>query len=129
MVARVRVASPEVALARILQALEAELIDASSAEIVDAAKELGMNLQTKESAAFRGLTYPSQPQWSDFFELEWCRTLADLLPHGPGGARSGDEASPGGTASSGGAASSARTRSPPKRKGRQPKRPGTRRPI
>lgn len=85
MVTRVGVTSPEVALARILQALEQELIDASDEEVLEAAKDLGMDPEMKESAAFRGLTYPAKPQLSDFFELEFCKTLADFLGYAPAG--------------------------------------------
>lgn len=79
MVTRLRTTSPEVALAWILQALEEELIDSSDEEILDAAKDLGMDPEMKLSAAFRGLIYPSKWQLSDFFELDFCRTLADYL--------------------------------------------------
>ncbi len=79
MVTRLRTTSPEVALAWILQALEKELIDASDEEILEAAKDLGMDPEMKLSAAFKGLTYPSRWQLSDFFELDFCRTLADFL--------------------------------------------------
>ncbi len=74
-----KAASAEVALGRILQALRQELLDASDGEINAAARELGMNLQMPESAAFAGLTYPARPQLSDFFELEafWHMRLAD----------------------------------------------------
>jgi hypothetical protein len=43
---------PELALERILAALEAELIAARDDEIMDAAKDLGMNPAMKGSAAF-----------------------------------------------------------------------------
>ncbi len=81
MVASVRTNSPEVALAWILQALERELIDASDEEILEVAKDLGMDPDMKLSAAFRGLTYPSSWQLSDFFEIDFSGTLADLLGH------------------------------------------------
>jgi len=61
---------PETALTRILDALEEELIDASDAEILAAAKELGMDPTRKDSAAFSGVTYPEKPQLSDFFDLD-----------------------------------------------------------
>jgi hypothetical protein len=60
----------ETALARILDAFGRELIEAPDEEVREAARELGMNLSMKESAAFAGLTYPSRPQLSDFFEIE-----------------------------------------------------------
>ena len=41
---------------RLLAALERELIDATDEEILEAAKDLGMNPQMKGSAAFFGIT-------------------------------------------------------------------------
>jgi hypothetical protein len=67
---KVRVALPEVVLTRILEAFGQELIDASDEEIVEAAKDLGMDLYMKGSVAFAGLTFPSRLQVSDFFDLE-----------------------------------------------------------
>jgi len=61
--------SAEARLARILQALEQELLDASDEEILAAAADLGMNPKMKGSAAFAGLKYHHTPQLSDFFEL------------------------------------------------------------
>lgn len=48
---------PEVALERILEALEAGLIAARDDEIMDAAKDLGMNPAMKGSAAFADLRF------------------------------------------------------------------------
>jgi hypothetical protein len=62
--------SPDTALARVLDALEIELIDASDDEIQAAAKELGMDPTRKDSAAFSGVMYPEKPQLSDFFDLD-----------------------------------------------------------
>lgn len=70
---KVRVMSPEVVLARVLDTLEQELIDASDEEIMEAAKGLGMNPEMKGSGAFIGVKYPVKPQLSDFFEFEACR--------------------------------------------------------
>jgi hypothetical protein len=56
-------------LTRILEALEQELLDASDAEILQAAQELGMNPHMRGSAAFIGLKYPTRWQLQDFFEL------------------------------------------------------------
>ena len=67
---KVRVPSPEVVLTRILEAFGQELIDASDEEIREAAKDLGMDLQMKGSAAFGGLTYPAKWQLADFFDVE-----------------------------------------------------------
>jgi hypothetical protein len=72
---KVKVNSPETVLSRLLEALGQELIDASDEEILEAAKDLGMDPQMRESAAFAGLRYPARPQLSDFFELEACRKL------------------------------------------------------
>jgi len=62
-------AAPAAALTRILAALEQELIDASDEEIMEAAKDLGMNPYMKGSAAFLGLKYAAKPRLSDFFDL------------------------------------------------------------
>jgi len=62
--------SPEAALSRVLDALEQELIDASNEEILQVAKDLGMNPMMKGSAAFMGLKYPGTARFSDFFDLE-----------------------------------------------------------
>lgn len=67
---KVRAALPEVVLTRILEAFGQELIDASEEEIMEAAKDLGMELQMKGSGAFVGLTFPTRWQLSDFFDLE-----------------------------------------------------------
>jgi hypothetical protein len=72
---RLKAPAEKMALDRILDALKQELIEASDEEIYQAAVELGMNLNMQESAAFAGLTYPSRPQLSDFFELEAFRYL------------------------------------------------------
>jgi hypothetical protein len=60
--------SAEAALGRVLAALERELIEASDEEIRAAAQELGMDLDSRECAAFAGLKFPSRPQYTDFFE-------------------------------------------------------------
>jgi hypothetical protein len=85
---KVKVASPEVALARILEALGRELINASDEEVMEAAKDLSMNPQMRGSAAFAGLKYPAKPQLADFFEFETCRNahaerIADATPTEP----------------------------------------------
>jgi hypothetical protein len=67
---KVKKALPETALTRILDALERELIDASDDELRAVAKELGMDLTRKDSAAYSGVTYPEKPQLSDFFDLD-----------------------------------------------------------
>ena len=72
---KVRPASPEAILTRILEALEQELIDASDAEIMEAAQALGMNPNMRGSAAFAGLKYFAKPQLADFFEFEICKNV------------------------------------------------------
>ncbi len=57
------------ALSRLLEALELELIDASDAEILQAAKDLGMNPEMKGSAAFAGVTYRAKPRLYDFYAI------------------------------------------------------------
>ena len=47
----------------------------SDEELIEAAKDLGMNTEMRNSAAFAGLKYPAKPQLSDFFEFEVCRKL------------------------------------------------------
>jgi hypothetical protein len=66
---KVKVASPGVVLTRVLEAFGQELIDAPDEEILEAAKDLGMDLQ-KGSAAFAGLTFPAKWQPADFFDME-----------------------------------------------------------
>lgn len=56
---------PHETLERILNALEQELIEASEAEILEAANDLGMKPGMKGSAAFLGLRYSSALR--DFF--------------------------------------------------------------
>jgi len=72
---KVAAAAPENALARILEALGQELIDASEEEILEAAKDLGMNPLMKGSAAFAGLKYFSKARPEDFFDLEAYKAL------------------------------------------------------
>jgi len=63
-------------LTRILQALELELIDATDDEILEAAKDLGMDPRMKGSAAFLGLKFPMTWRPEDFFEFARARTAA-----------------------------------------------------
>jgi hypothetical protein len=72
---------PEVALERLLEALEVEIIEASDDDILDAARDLGMNPAMRGSAAFLGLKGPALPQWEAFFaavEPERLRLLESL---------------------------------------------------
>jgi hypothetical protein len=61
---------PEEVLTRILEAFGQELIDASDEELRQAAKDLGMDLQMKGSAAFLGLTFPAKWQLSHVFDMD-----------------------------------------------------------
>ena len=56
-------------LTRILEALELELLEASDEEILQAAKDLGMDPRMKGSAAFLGLKFPAKWQLEDFFAI------------------------------------------------------------
>ena len=60
-----------VALTRLLDALEAILIESTDEEIMQAAKDLGMNPQMKGSGAFAGMKYPAKPMPSDFYDVEF----------------------------------------------------------
>jgi hypothetical protein len=62
---------PETALERILETLERELVDATDAEILEAASDLGMQPGMQGSAAFLGLRYPAVHRAEDFFDPEW----------------------------------------------------------
>jgi hypothetical protein len=50
---------PELALERVLKALERDVLDATDEEFLMAAHELGMNPSMKGSAAFFGVTLPA----------------------------------------------------------------------
>jgi len=63
-------------LTRILEALELELIDATDEEILEAAKDLGMDPKMKGSAAFLGLKFPVTWSPEDFFEFVRARATA-----------------------------------------------------
>lgn len=62
--------SSDLALTRILDAFAQELIDASDEEIFEVANDLGMDPKSRMSAALAGVTYPTRPQLSDFFDVE-----------------------------------------------------------
>ena len=59
--------APELALERLIEALAAELIEATDEEILEAAKDLGMDPRMKGSAAFIGIRYPGRHEIGDFF--------------------------------------------------------------
>jgi hypothetical protein len=69
--------SPELALARVQDALGQELIDASDEEILQVATDLRMNLEEKMSAAYAGLKYPARPKLADFFDVDVARKMRD----------------------------------------------------
>ena len=71
----VKKGSPDLVLTHILDAFARELIDVSDEEIIDAAKDLGMDPRTRTSAAFAGVTYPARPQLSDFFDMDLHKRL------------------------------------------------------
>ena len=109
---------PETALERILDALEHELLEASDADILEAANDLGMKPQMKGSAAFIGLRTPSvshRPE--DFFDAGWLQqVLTDARPKWLARA-----ASPGKVPAAAPARASARTRSARRKLPRPPK--------
>ena len=72
---KLTVTNPEAALGRILDALAAELISVSDEEILEAARELGMNPMMKGSAAFIGLRTPAIAEFADFFDPEILKGL------------------------------------------------------
>lgn len=57
------------ALERVLDAVGQEMIDCPEEELLDAARDLGMDPMSKGSAAFIGLKYPAVPRLDDFFEI------------------------------------------------------------
>src|SRR5258708_930774 len=65
----------ELALGRVLDSLEQELIEASDEDILEAARDLGMNPMMKGSAAFVGLNYPATARVSDFFDPEMLKQI------------------------------------------------------
>jgi len=54
---------------RVLEALAQELIESTDDELLEAAKDLGMDPAMRGSAAFIGLKYPATPRLSDFFQV------------------------------------------------------------
>jgi hypothetical protein len=79
---RLMQAFPETALGRILDALERELLEASDADILEAADDLGMKPLMKGSAAFIGLRHSGVvPRAEDFFGAAWTPRM--LPPKDP----------------------------------------------
>jgi hypothetical protein len=66
---------PRATLERVIDLLASELISVSDEEILDAAKELGMDPLMKGSAAFIGLRHPQIADLADFFEPEVLKGL------------------------------------------------------
>jgi hypothetical protein len=64
------------AFERVLEALAQELVESTDDELLEAARELGMEPTMRGSAAFIGLRYPAIPRLSDFFELPAAHPLA-----------------------------------------------------
>jgi hypothetical protein len=78
---KLKLRTPAAALGRILDQLERELIEASDEDILEAARDLGMNPLMKGSAAFLGLRVPPQAHFADFFDSETVRgVLSDDSP-------------------------------------------------
>ena len=59
-----------IGLTRLLDALEAELIEASEEEILQAAQDLGMNPHMQGSAAFAGIFHSAKPRLADFYDIK-----------------------------------------------------------
>jgi hypothetical protein len=55
--------------------LEQELIEASDEDILEAARDLGMNPMMKGSAAFAGLNYSATTRFNDFFDPETLKQI------------------------------------------------------
>ncbi|HTB89808.1 MAG TPA: hypothetical protein VK743_17715 [Steroidobacteraceae bacterium] len=68
-------ATPAAALGRILDQLDRELIEASDEDILEAARDLGMNPMMKGSAAFIGLRVPAMAHVADFFDSEALKSV------------------------------------------------------
>jgi len=61
--------TPDIALDRVLAGLATELAVSTDQEIIQAAKDLGMNVNMKGSAAFIGV-FGLAKRLEDFFDLE-----------------------------------------------------------
>jgi hypothetical protein len=71
-------AAPAAALGRILDRLDRELIEASDEDILEAARDMGMNPMMKGSAAFIGLRVPAMAQFADFFDSDALRSVLSI---------------------------------------------------
>jgi hypothetical protein len=75
-------ATSTAALGRMLDQLDRELIEASDEDILEAARDLGMNPMMKGSAAFIGLRVPAMAQFADFFDSDALRSvLSETAQH------------------------------------------------
>ena len=73
---KINLAWAEPSLSRILEAFEQEILEVSDEEIIDAAKELGMNPDMKGSAAFIDLKYAPGDRAKDVCEMHsWSSAL------------------------------------------------------
>jgi hypothetical protein len=72
---KLTLSTPAAALGRILDQLDRELIEASDEDILEAARDLGMNPMMKGSAAFLGLQVPAMANFADFFDREALRSV------------------------------------------------------
>jgi len=71
-------ATSTAALGRMLDQLDRELIEASDEDILEAARDLGMNPLMKGSAAFIGLRVPAMAQFADFFDSDALRSVLSM---------------------------------------------------
>jgi hypothetical protein len=69
---------PEASLSRLLEAFEQEILGASDEEIVEVAKELGMNPDMKGSAAFIDVKYAMRPRSRGIYGIDaWLSVLTE----------------------------------------------------
>jgi hypothetical protein len=80
--AKVKPIPSERALTRMLNAFAQELIEASDEEVLQAARDLGMDPNMKGSAAFLGVIHATPRRLSDFFDPEAVRQLLLMTQSG-----------------------------------------------
>lgn len=71
---------PELALTRVIEALAAELLEATDEEILEAARDLGMDPRMKGSAAFIGIRYPGRHEIAEYFGRAGALVAPEALP-------------------------------------------------
>ena len=71
-------ATSAAALGRMLDQLDRELIEASDEDILEAARDLGINPMMKGSAAFIGLRVPAMAQFADFFDSDALKNVLSI---------------------------------------------------